>query len=105
MRWRIWVGRRRRRPTFPEPPSLLLRRGDFLLDLDGGNVERAVRQLRGAGDEDLEARLEVGLGAGDRGGDDGLRRYQDLLLLIRLVLDLVLHGQDLTVDGGDRGLQ
>src|SRR5215813_4778206 len=81
-----------------------LRRGNFLFNLDIRHVERAVGQLRRTGNENLEARLEVSLAAGDRGGDDGLRRHQDLLHVGLVWWNLVLDREHLAVDGGDRCL-
>src|ERR1700704_4748598 len=72
-----------------------LRRGNFLFDLDIRDVERAVGQLRRTSNEDLQARLEVVLAAGNRGGDDGLRRHQDLLNVGLVGRNLVLDREHL----------
>src|SRR2546421_373626 len=72
-------------PAGPQPASAIRaaashRRGDAVAaDRDGGGFERAVVLLLGSGDEDLGARLELVLAAGDVGDDHGLGRDDDLL--------------------------
>src|SRR5258707_14417179 len=89
------------------PPALSLvaiislRRRDFLFDLDRRDIKGAIRQLRGTSNEYFQAWLEILFGAGNRGGDDGLRRHDELLLLIGLAQDLVLDRQHLAIDAGD----
>src|SRR5215467_5023067 len=67
------------------------RRGDAVAaDRDCGGLERAVVLLLGGGDEDLGARLELVLAAGNVGDDHGLGRDVDLLFpLLVLEGDLV----------------
>src|SRR5215831_1673924 len=102
--WREVAGRLERRPI-SQTPAPSLRRGNFLLDLDIRHVERSVGQLRRTSNEDLQARLEVCLAAGDRGGDDGLRRHRDLLHVGLVGRNLVLDREHLAVNAGDRGLR
>src|SRR5215216_5820442 len=63
------------------------RRGDAVAaDIDAGRFQRAVVLLHRAEDDDLGARLQFGLVAGDEGDDRRTLRHQDLLLAV-LVLD------------------
>src|SRR5215813_13455591 len=101
-------GSRKGRADHPPPSRAAitsLRRRDFFFDLDRRDIERAVGQFWGTSDEHFEARLQIILRAGNRGGDDSLRRHDEFLLLIWLARNLVLHRQRLAVDAGDRGLQ
>src|SRR5262249_54926010 len=73
---------RRAAPASMHPAILLMvashRRGEAVTaDRDRGGFEGAVVLLGGAGDEDLGARLELVLAAGDVGHDHGVGRDHD----------------------------
>src|SRR5262249_3822254 len=66
------------------------RRGDAAPDVDRGRLQRAVRLLGRAEDDDVRAGLELGLLARRIGDDRGARRHDHLLLafaVARLVFD------------------
>src|SRR5215510_593798 len=78
------------------------RRRETAADIDGGRLQRAVRLLVGAEDDDGGARLEFTLVARRIGDDRDVLRNDDLLL-VGLVARLVLDGDNPAFDAsGDR---